>query len=198
MNTLTEIYNRIVESVTVTLPKLIDTWPVKAAISFGTVVAAEVLHTHLVLFLAFALLEGMDCFTKWIARAHKMLVDKDPGSEPSLWECIKNITTAHETEDAASSCHENYVSSAKMRKQWGDKMITYLILIIMAGTGDAIIKMTHGMVFLLNIVVSYVSATEFISVLENLNDAGVSMASALMGMVKSKLPKGGDHHDDPK
>jgi phage-related holin len=71
-----------------------------------------------------------------------------------------------------------------MRNQFFSKMLTYLLLIIVSGVGDKVITLTHRPEFLLNVVVTYISSTELLSCLENLNDANVSMATALMNQVK--------------
>lgn len=169
------------------LQTLAEAWPAKIAATCLGFIVSEMFQLHLHLFLLFTLLEFVDCLTKWLALSYTMIRDKDSAAEPSLWECIKNIPAAHRAQ---------YIQSEIMRKQFFNKMITYLILIVAAGTGDYIIRLTHKPDLLLSLVVTYISATELLSVLENLNDAGVSMAGALISIVKSRMPKGGDDHHD--
>jgi phage-related holin len=177
--------NHILDSALSTLQNLVEAWPAKAVATLISLFVSEIFQLHLHLFLLFVLLEFIDCFTKWLALSYKLIMDNDANAEPSLWDCVKNIPNAHRAE---------YIQSEVMRKQFANKMLTYLILIIAAGTGDYIIRLTHKPDMLLSLVVTYISATELLSVLENLNDAGVSMAAALLTFIKGKISLGGDNH----
>lgn len=169
------------------LRTLAEAWPAKILATCISIVLSELFQLHLHLFLLFAMLEFVDCFTKWLALSYLRIKDKHAEAEPSLWDCIKGIPAAHRAA---------YIKSEVMRKQFGNKMLTYLILIVAAGTGDYIIRLIGKPDLLLSVVVTYISATELLSVLENLNDAGVSMAASLLALVKQKTGiGGGDHHD---
>ena len=168
------------------LKTLTEAWPAKIAATFIGFIVSELFQLHLHLFLLFALLEFIDCGTKWLALAYLYIKDQDASSKPTLWDCIKGIPAAHRA---------NYIKSETMRKQFGNKMLTYLILIVSAGTGDYVIRLIGKTDILLSLVVTYISATEFLSVLENLNDAGVSMAASILAMVKQKTGIGGGPND---
>lgn len=168
------------------LKTLAEAWPAKIAATCLSIVLSELFQLHLHLFMLFALLEFIDCGTKWLSLSYLCIKDKQADTQPTLWECIRGIPAAHRAA---------YIKSEAMRKQFGNKMLTYLILIVAAGTGDYIIRLIGKPDLLLSIVVTYISATELLSVLENLNDAGVSMAASLLAIVKQKTGIGGDHHD---
>ena len=163
------------------LQTLAEAWPAKLAATAAGVILSEVFQLHLHILLLFAVLEFVDCFSKWLALSYTRLKDIDGNVQPTIWDCVKGLPAAHRAA---------YIQSEIMRKQFYSKMLTYLILIIAAGTGDYIIRLTHRPDILLSIVVTYISATELLSVLENLNDAGVSIAGALINTVKSRMPGG--------
>ena len=160
---------------------LTDAWPAKLLATAAGVIFSEVFQLHLHLLLLFAVLEFVDCVSKWLALSYARIKDMDCNAKPTLIECAEGIPAAHRCA---------YIQSEVMRKQFYSKMLTYLILIIAAGTGDYIIRLTHRPDILLSAVVAYISATELLSVLENLNDAGASIAGALIAIVKSRMPGG--------
>lgn len=172
-----------------TLKHLFDEWPAKLLAACVGILFSELFQLHIHLLMLFALLEFVDCATKWMALSCLRIKDKNADANPTLWECIKGIRAAHRAK---------YIKSQAMREQFGDKMITYLILIIAAGIGDYVIKMIGKPDLLLSIVVTYISVTELLSVLENLGDAGVSMAASLLVLVKKKTQIGGDDNDGKK
>lgn len=184
--------SELINSFCTTIKTMAEAWPAKMAGMLIGFVLSEMFQLHLLLFILFGALEFVDCLTKWLALAHEMLVDKDAAAKPTLWDCIRGIPAAH---------RRGYIKSEIMRKQFFDKMLTYLILILAAGIGDYTMRLTHRPDIFLSLVVAYISATEFISVLENLNEAGVSMAAAMLNFVKAKTKElttgGGDGHDGP-
>lgn len=168
------------------LRTLAEAWPAKIAGTVIGFVLSEVFQLHFLLFILFAALEFIDCLTKWISLSYLCIKDKDAAAQPTLLDCIKGIPAAH---------RKKYIKSEAMRHQFWDKMITYLILIVVAGIGDYTMRLTHRPDIFLSLVVAYISTTELLSVLENLNDAGVSMAASLLALVKQKTGiGGGDNH----
>lgn len=160
------------------LKSLAEAWPAKVAATVVNIVLGEVFQLHLHIFLVFALLEILDCFTKWLALSCKRIKDKKPTAEPTLLDCVRGIPAAHRA---------HYIKSEAMRKQFANKMLTYLLLIVCASVSDFAIRLIGKPDILLSVVVAYISATEFLSVLENLNDAGVSIVAGLLVKVKQKV-----------
>lgn len=171
-----------------TLSNLAADFPKKIIATALGLLASEVLQLHLILIFMFGVLEFCDCFTRWIALSYTRLKDIDGNVQPTIWDCVKGLPAAHRAA---------YIQSEIMRKQFYSKMLTYLILIIATGCGDYIIRLTHRPDILLSIVVTYISVTELLSVLENLNDAGVSMAASLLSIVKSKVNIATPEHEKP-
>ena len=120
-----------------------------------------VLARHAMLFTAFTALVAIDLFAKFIALSYAML--KARGEEnPSLVKSIKAIPDAH---------RERIINSHEM-----------IFSVIAAGFADYMI----GHVNFGQIVIAYLASTEFLSVIENLDDAGVSALHGLVSLVKRK------------
>lgn len=145
-----------------------DGWPFKLA--GGAVLL--VLARHAMLFTAFTALVAIDLFAKFIALSYEML--KAQGKEnPSLVESIKAIPEAH---------RERIINSHEMKTQFLGKILMYIFSVIAASFADYMI----GHVNFGQIVIAYLASTEFLSVIENLDDAGVSAVHDLAGLIKRK------------
>lgn len=145
-----------------------DEWPFKLA--GGAVLL--VLARHAMLFTAFTALVAIDLFAKFIALSYEML--KAQGKEnPSLVESIKAIPEAH---------RQRIINSHEMKTQFLGKILMYIFAVIAAGFADYMI----GNVNFGQIVIAYLASTEFLSVIENLDDAGVSALHGLVSLVKRK------------
>lgn len=131
-----------------------------------------VLARHAMLFTAFTALVAIDLFAKFIALSYAML--KARGEEnPSLVKSIKAIPDAH---------RERIINSHEMKTQFLGKILMYIFSAIAAGFADYMI----GHVNFGQIVIAYLASTEFLSVIENLDDAGVSALHGLVSLVKRK------------
>lgn len=143
-------------------------WPFK--LSGGAVLL--VLARHAMLFTAFTALVAIDLFAKFIALSYEML--KAQGKEnPSLVESIKAIPEAH---------RQRIINSHEMKTQFLGKILMYIFAVIAAGFADYMI----GHVNFGQIVIAYLASTELLSVIENLDDAGVSAVHDLAGLIKRK------------
>lgn len=138
-------------------------WEEKIAIS----IVFTLFFHHLFLFCIFCILVWLDCATRWIAISYKY-----NGSD-SFIGAIKGIPAAHRAKA---------ISSAKMRCGFYDKMGSYVLLVVGALLADS----GAGHALFTNLVVSYLTATEFLSIIENLNDSGISALAGLVNIVKSK------------
>ena len=76
-----------------------------------------------------------------------------------------------------------------MRKGFWSKMLTYLILMLVSGLADWMIGTYGGKRYILMIVIYILTATETISCLENLEEAGVSIASEIKKLIKGRKDK---------
>lgn len=142
---------------------IIEYWPAKL-ITAGVI---TVMIHHATLLLLFCLLVCLDTLTRWMAIAY------DYTGRRGLLEAINGIPGAHRA---------GLISSAAMRRGFCEKVISYIILVVGSSIVD---KETAAPVFC-NMVVSYLSATELLSIIENLNEAGVSCLTGLLDIIKRR------------
>lgn len=143
-------------------------WPFKLAGGALFLVLAR----HAMLFTAFTALVAIDLFAKFIALSYEMLKAQRK-ENPSLVESIKAIPEAH---------RQRIINSHEMKTQFLGKILMYIFAVIAAGFADYMI----GNVNFGQIVIAYLASTEFLSVIENLDDAGVSALHGLVSLVKRK------------
>lgn len=147
-----------------------DGWPFKL---LGGVVLISV-SRHLTLFTAFTMVVALDLFAKFIALSYGML--KSGGMEsPSLVDSIKDIPAAHRA---------RIINSHEMKTQFAGKIIVYILLVMAGGLADILID---GHVNFSQMVVAYLASTEVLSIIENLDDAGVSAVHGLATLIHKKM-----------
>lgn len=145
-----------------------DGWPLKLA---GGAVFL-ILARHAMLFTAFVALVAIDLFAKFIALSYEML--KAQGVEnPSFIESIKSIPEAH---------RQRIINSHEMKTQFLGKILMYIFAVMTAGIVDFMIDHANFG----QMVIAYLASTELLSVIENLDDAGVSALHGLVSLVKRK------------
>lgn len=130
---------------------------------------------HAALFFAFGLVVFLDLFTRWLALSHQNLVTQK--QEATLVDCLYGIPQAHKA---------GLISSYVMRKTFFSKMVTYLLLIIGASIVDYMLKGSGGSVMAVSMVITYLSMTELLSIVENLDEAGVSAMHDLIDLIKGR------------
>lgn len=150
----------------------------KIVLTASAVAATEAFHLHAALLACFGILEFLDLFSKWLSIAFEMIQEDDPHSHPSLWMCFKAIPEAR---------RQRRIRSDEMRERFFSKMLKWIILIGGAAAGDYMLKLTGQSMKILVVVVSYISATEILSVLENLSAAGVKDAGRLIDLINLKF-----------
>lgn len=133
------------------------------------------LFYHAVLFAMFGAVVFLDLFSRWLALSHQYLVTHK--QEATLIDCFWGIKRAHKA---------GLISSYVMRKTFFSKMITYLVLIIGASIVDYMIKGSGGSVMAVSLVITYLSMTELLSIVENLDEAGVSAMHDLIDLIKGR------------
>lgn len=133
------------------------------------------LFYHAVLFAMFGAVVFLDLFSRWLALSHQYLVTHK--QEATLIDCFWGIKKAHKA---------GLISSYVMRNTFFSKMITYLILIIGASIVDYIIKGADGSAMAVSLIITYLSMTELLSIVENLDEAGVSAMHDLIDLIKGR------------
>lgn len=123
-------------------------------------------------FTAFALIVGIDLFAKLIAISSQRLT-KDAETKPSMIVAIKGIPAAH---------RDGVINSYAMRTRFAEKIGVYLLLV---GAG-ALVDYAVGRSEFANLIVAYLASSELLSIVENLDDAGISAVHDLAALVKRK------------
>lgn len=142
-------------------------WLEKAAVaSIGAM-----LQLHVELMGAFIILIILDLATKWLALAKPLTTDG------TLAEEIRMIPEAH---------RQGLISSDVMKTRFVSKIMMYMLIAFASGVVDFMFKDMHMPAFLMTVCIGYLAATELLSVIENLNDAGVSALADLADVVKRK------------
>ncbi len=143
-------------------------WPYKTAL--GIVFLA--LERHLELFTTFACIVCVDLFAKFIALSYGYLAESMT-EKPSLIDSVKGIPAAHRA---------GVINSYAMRTQFVEKISVYMLLVV----AGALVDFMLGRSEFANLVIAYLASSELLSVVENLDDAGVSAVHDLAGLIKRK------------
>lgn len=128
------------------------------------------LGQHALLFLCFTALVAMDVFSRWLAISAALL-RKEGAKNPTLLTMILSIPRARKL---------GLIESSVMRERGLSKILMYTLCVLAAALADWFLSLTgnpSGMAFL---VVSYLTSTEALSVVENLSEAGLSSMVKLL------------------
>ena len=79
-----------------------------------------------------------------------------------------------------------------MRTRFVPKILTYFAVVAAAVLLDFILLKTHAPAFAATLVIGYLSLTEFISILENMQASGVEEAGALLELARKRSGIGTD------
>lgn len=150
------------------LERLWAAWPYKLIL--GGIFA--VLGKHMAVFTAFALIVGIDLFAKLIAISSQRLA-KNAETKPSMIAAIKGIPAAH---------RDGVINSYAMRTRFAEKIGVYLILVV----AGALVDYAVGRSEFAQLIIAYLASSELLSIVENLDDAGVSAVRDLAALVKRK------------
>lgn len=162
----------IVKGAGQTVSSITTGWVEKLIIS-GTLIAIE---KHCVIFVLFAFVVFIDLLAKWLALAHKDLTQQK-AVDKTLLACIRDIPEAH---------RKGIINSYAMKTQFLGKIIVYMLITLPAICIDTAIRVSGGHAEFGMMVLAYLCLTELLSIVENLNDAGVSALSGLIAMIKGK------------
>ena len=130
---------------------------------------------HAALFVAFGLVVFLDLFTRWLAISHKRLIAIR--ADGGLINSFFGIPAAHRA---------GLINSSVMRKTFFSKMFTYLLLIFSASLVDYMICKSGGNAIASSVVITYLAMTELLSVVENLDEAGVSAMHDLIQTIRDR------------
>ena len=163
----------MIEHIMPVLSRMADGWAEKLGLSLVVTIAYE---DHAQIFAAFFLLVCADLVTKWLSLSRQHLVDTG-ADEPSIWHAIWNMKTARRA---------GYIKSDIMRKRFIPKILTYISVVGAAAVLDFILIKAHAPAFAATLVIGYLSLTEFISILENMQSSGIDEAGALVEMARRR------------
>ena len=79
-----------------------------------------------------------------------------------------------------------YINSYMMRKHFVSKMLTYFIAVFGAFIVDTILVKIGTKPMMVTTALGYLATTEMLSVVENLDEAGVAMVHDLVEILKGK------------
>lgn len=149
-----------------------------SAITYGITTS---LGIHFEMFLVFGVIVTLDILTRWLSCSHSFFISTYKNVPCTLYDCVRFMWQSHKW---------RFFNSGKMKKGFLSKMITYILLMLCAGLADWMIGTYGGRRYILMIVVYILTATEFISCLENLEETQcVSIASEIKKLIKDKKDK---------
>lgn len=162
----------ILESAWRVISAITNDWILKVVASGVFLLLAR----HMALFTLFAIVVMIDLFSKFLALAHQMEVNE--GREDlSLIAALYGIPEAH---------RRGIINSYEMKTRFLGKMFMYMLVVIAGGSVDALIIISGGRSEFCMLIISYLAATELLSIIENLDDAGVSAVHDLVALIKRK------------
>lgn len=167
---LAELYQDMIG----TVDHIGENWAVKLA---GATFVGAACSMHGQLLLAFVALIIIDLVTKWIALTHDYMTKRKRKKNPTLWQCIVNIPAARKA---------GYIKSEAMKHRFLGKIVVYLLVIFAGAAVDNIMITMDKPAWAVVLLAGYLSITELISIVENLQDAGVEEAEQLHNILEKK------------
>ena len=166
----TELYQNMAG----TIGHLEENWAVKLA---GGAFIGVACSMHAQLLLAFVGLVVIDLVTKWIALSKEYLTKRKRRKNPTLWQCVTSIPAARKA---------GYIKSEAMKHRFLGKIIVYFAVTLAGGLIDYTMAVMDKPAWGVVLLVGYLSITELISIVENLQDAGVEEAEKLHEILEKK------------
>ena len=167
---LAELYQNMIG----TIGHLGENWAVKL---MGAAFMGAACSMHGQLLLAFVVLIIVDLITKWIALSKEYLTKRKRKKNSSLWQCVTAIPAARKA---------GYIKSTEMKHRFLGKIAVYILVVFAGATVDHIMMTMEKPAWCVLLLVGYLSVTELISILENLQDAGVEEAGQLHDILEKK------------
>ena len=167
---LSELYQNMIG----TLGHLGENWAIKLA---GAAFVGSACSMHGQLLLAFVALIIIDLITNWISLSHEYLTKRKRKKNPTLWQCVKSIPAARAA---------GYIKSEAMKHRFLGKVVVYLLVVFAGATVDSMMQAMEKPTWAVVLLAGYLSITELISIVENLQDAGVEEAEQLHNILEKK------------
>lgn len=158
-----------------TLHQLTQSAAIKTA---GSFVFAVFAHMHTQLLLGFAFLVALDLFTKWTALSRARLLKYRRKKPPTFYECVRGIWKARKA---------GYIKSSEMKHRFAGKIIVYMVIALTGATFDKMMRDMGSPPWATVLLIGYLAITELMSIVENLEAAGVKAAGELHGMLEKKM-----------
>lgn len=149
---------------------------VKSLISAVLIFLSTTLQFHFQLFCGFIVLVVFDLFTKWISLSEQALEDSK-SEDLSLLNAILNIKRARKL---------GYIKSDAMKTRFLSKILVYLLAVFAGAVVDIMLAKTGSPTLFVKLIISYLASSELLSVLENLEDSGVTICKKLRELIKRK------------
>ena len=143
----------------------------------GASIVGGICSMHGQLLLAFVGLIIIDLITKWIALSKEFLVKKRRKKVITVWQCVCSIPAARKA---------GFIKSEAMKHRFLGKIIVYLLVVFAGALADHIMMTMDKPQWAVLLLVGYLSVTELISILENLQDAGVEEAGQLHDILEKR------------
>lgn len=158
-----------------TLHQLTQSAAIKAV---GSFVFAVFAHMHTQLLLGFAFLVAVDLFTKWTALSRARILKYRRKKPPTFYECVMGIRKARKA---------GYIKSSEMKHRFAGKIIVYMVIAITGAIFDKMMRDMGSPPWATVLLIGYLAITELMSIVENLETAGVKAAGDLHGILEKKM-----------
>ena len=122
----------------------------------------------------FMLIEFLDIFTRWICQSKKCWLALYPATPAGLWRYVTWMWQARKW---------RFIRSEAMRNG-ADKILLYLIIMLVATMVDTAIATTSGTKFCTVTCVTICGCTELLSILENLSEI---TSANVISKIKEKI-----------
>lgn len=99
-------------------------------------------------------------------------------NEPTVLQAICGIPAAR---------RQGSISSEVMKHRFLGKLVVYMLCVAAAAVIDVVMQQLNNAQWAVLLVISYLVATELLSIIENLSDAGCKNLTGLITLVKKKL-----------
>nr|WP_297003810.1 phage holin family protein [uncultured Dialister sp.] len=132
------------------------------------------LGQHALLFLCFSALVALDVLSRWLAISAEML-RKEGRRGPTLFALARGIPRARRL---------GLIKSSVMKERGASKLMMYAFCVFAAAAADAMLSISGNPSGMVPLVVSYLTSTEALSVVENLSEAGLSSMKRLLEQLK--------------
>ena len=152
---------------------LLETWHYIQYKLIAGIIAAVFTEDFFKLLLLFIFLECLDIFTRWLSLSYQCYKSIYPQTKCGMFKALCFMWQARRW---------RFINSCGLRDGFCDKMLMYLILLLVGAIVDSAFTIGHAPRLLSTIIVVVLGSTEALSVLENL-----SIFNGLVLAIKDKF-----------